>query len=600
MKLISILLISFTVALAEEAVQTDWSGGIHSGGAVAEWATFFAESSGISTSAVPGILSLSSIPLTTALETVVDDFLPLSRLAAGDLNGDGFADLVGTSLVSGHVHWFQNTDGEGWITVPLEGDFSGALGCDICDIDGDGYPDVIGAVEEPDMIVYWKNDGGSGPGGNPIVVDSLFPGAHCVVGCDADGDGMNDIIGAANECDQIAVWYNLGGDSFEKVIIDPDFEGTQSVSAGDIDGDGLVDVAGASMDLAEFAWWENPGNRSDSWLKASIAGGMTYAHHAVVVDINGDEFADLLATSFGQEKILWYENNGTGSSWEPHTIAPALQGAVTAVAADFDGDGDMDAAGAGWGINRLMWYENTDGIGENWRPRLVAAGFKGAWALVSGDFDNNGRLELAAGGDVLGGTGPSHGVSLFDLCEFGSSGFLTGSVLDTQESPCWAGFEFEAEKPAGTDIVFYWKSSNDPGNMGEWIGPFTTWTELSGELYRYVQYKVEFTSDDVLVSPVLFDISLYWDPNGINHGDTSGNPTVFLEENPVFSGNVHLLLPEGGTEVTILDTSGRRVGSGNSHEPGERMDFGCLPAGAYLVRAMNNSGNESVLKMLVL
>lgn len=602
MKSIMFMFACCAVISAGEAVQTDWSGGVSLESVVTEWGNVFSESQGISSTAVPGIICLTSTPFSSPIESVVNGAMPLSGMDAGDLDGDGFVDLVGASLVTDHVTWFKNLNGSSWLSVPLAGSFDGALGCSISDVDGDGHPDVLGGMDGPDMVVLWKNTDGSGPAGEPLVIDPLFPGVHCVIGCYVDDDGMMDIMGAANQCDQIAVWYNLGNDTWEKVVIDSTFTGTQSVSPGDFDGDGDLDAVGAALGLDEFAWWENPGNRTDPWEKHLVADGMTYAHHVTAVDMNEDGLMDVLGAVYGAAEIIWWENDGsTPIAWEAHTIAPNLTGTLTAIPADFDGDGDLDVAGTSWLLDRVMWYENIDGSGENWQNRIVEYSFNGAWPLACGDFTNNGRLQLAAGADVLTSPGTSHGVSVFDLCGFNCQGTLISAILDTEETPHWASFQFQNEVPSGTLMQFYWRSSNDYENMGDWIGPYTDCANLSGELFRYAQYKIKISATGALYSPILYDISLYWDPTGLTENSGDSENLVLLTHNPSCSGSVQLVTAEGCGQVliTLMDLSGRLIDSRHVYETGKSISFGPVPAGTYLVRAA--SGNrESAFKVLVL
>ncbi len=604
MRWISFLLAFTSLVIAGEALQTDWSGGVCSESVVTGWEDSFAGSQDVSSAAIPGQICLASIPYSSFLEEEVNSDLPLAGMDAGDLDGDGFVDLVGASVVTDHVTWLRNMGNGSWSSIPLTGSFQGALGCCISDVDGDGYPDVVGGMEEPDMVVLWKNTSGNGPDGDPVVVDSLFPGVHGVIGSDIDGDGMMDIMAAGNQCNQIAVWYNHGSDTFEKFVIDSTFTGTQSVSTGDFDGDGDLDAVGAALGLGEFAWWENPGNRTDPWQKHLVASGMIAAHHVVAVDINKDGLTDVLGSSFGLKRITWWENDGsTPPAWEPHTVASGLTGVLTAIPADFDGDGDMDIAGAGWVLDRVMWYENTDGTGENWQPRTVATGFNGAWPLASGDFSSNGRLQLAAGADVLTGPGTSHGVSIYDLCGFSDDGYLISTIFDTAEDPQWSSFQFLGEKPPGTSLEFYWKSSNDSANMGDWIGPFSYWSELSGDIYRYVQYKVEMSTTDSLSSPILHDISFYWDPSGISDSGDNSSPLVLCLENPASSGSVFLSVAEKCSslqvEIVLSNIAGRIIDSYPAAEAGVTVTFDQLPAGAYLIKATSGC-QESTCKVLVL
>lgn len=570
-----------------DAVQTDWSAG-ETSGIVDFWGSGFSSSGTVSHLAVPGQICLGSVPLTSCVETVVDDDLSLAGMASCDIDGDGLIDLAGASLVDGHVWWFQNQAGGGWISHSLPGSFEGALGCSFFDMDSDGYMDIVGSTCEPDRIVVWMNDSGNCDFSEPVIVAESFPGVHCAVGCFADDDQLPDLLAAGNECNEIAVWYGLGGNQWEKVVIDPSFDGTQSVSPGDFDGDGDTDAVAASLTLGQFAWYENPGNREDPWAKHLVAGNMPGAHHTVAVDMNADGFIDVLGASFSNAKITWWESDGADPpEWTAHTVAPSLTGALTAIPGDFDGDNDLDVAGASWSLDRILWYENTDGEGENWQVRAVKTGFNGAWPVTAGDFDRNGSLDIAAGADVLTGQGPSHGPSVFRVCDFLGSGWLESSVLDTGESPQWSSFHFQGEVPSGCSLSFFWRSSDDAGDLGEWNGPFTSWAELSGAIHRYVQYRVEMEGPGGSLSPVLQEIELFWDPNGTGGQPETGG--IFIPvSSPCRSEPVISVLPsEVDLTLSIMDLSGRLAFSYSGICTGEIHCPAGLSTGLYIIRAIS-------------
>ena len=61
--------------------------------------------------------------------------------------------------------------------------------------------------------------------------------------------------------------------------------------------------------------------------------------------MDGDGDLDVLSASAYDDKIAWYENDGS-QSFTPHTISTAADGAVSVFAADVDGDGDLDVLSA--------------------------------------------------------------------------------------------------------------------------------------------------------------------------------------------------------------------------------------------------------------
>jgi hypothetical protein len=219
----------------------------------------------------------------------------------------------------------------------------------------------------------------------------------------------------------------------------------------------------------------------------------------------------------------------------------------------------------------------------------VADGFNGAWPLAVIDSDGNGRVELAAGADVLSGSGPSHGPAVYDLCSFRDGGSLTGSVLDTGENPCWAAFDWQAASPAGTSVSAWWRSSDDPGDLGTWSGPFSSPSELSGLVHRYVQFRIDMSGGGSALSPVVEELSLVWDPSGIEPGTGQDDLVKLLVANPCPAGFADMEIctgaGSGGALVSIYDIAGRMVWSVTAGEGRVNVRAAGLVPGCYMVRA---------------
>ena len=81
-------------------------------------------------------------------------------------------------------------------------------------------------------------------------------------------------------------------------------------------------------------------------------------------DVDGDGDIDVVSGSLADDKIAWYENDGSSQNFTTHTISTSADGAHSVFVADIDNDGDLDVLSASQKDNKIAWYENSD-------PRVV-------------------------------------------------------------------------------------------------------------------------------------------------------------------------------------------------------------------------------------
>ena len=381
----------------------------------------------------------------------------------GDVNGDGFDDLaVGrwyddTAFVdAGLVHVFHGGTGAlliapDWTTYgSMESDLLGGDLGGNGDVNGDGFGDLV--IAEID----WSNGLGrgqvylgsaSGLGGAPVVTVTSGPNSganmhHATMG-DLDGDGLADAIFGSQGRDTTAGWGwvfvsrgVLGGVPAPAWGMGPpvpyggnELFGSQISPSPDANGDGRAE-------LTIGARWSNVnGYRSgivyqfgpDGTTPSPVPAWLGYGGQPGVAlggarsgmgDIDGDGLDDLLLglpgwtgpSGAGEGRIYLVEGADGGALGSPIWVALGGQAGAElgaqVVTGDFDGDGQADvAAGApGWdGVatdegRALVWYGAGSLPGA---PDLVvqegrAGGRQGA-ALLAADLDGDGYDDLVTG-----------------------------------------------------------------------------------------------------------------------------------------------------------------------------------------------------------
>jgi len=190
-----------------------------------------------------------------------------------------------------------------------------------------------------------------------FTIDDDFDGAWSVHAVDLDGDGDQDVLGAAATADDIAWWRNDGKGVFTKFIVDDDFNNPNYIYTTDLDGDGDQDILGTSELDHDIAWWRNDGE--GGFVRSIIIdrdwkdGGFKSVH-ATDLDRDGDQ--DILAAAWISRETIWGRNDGEGVFTEVIIDTVAVSSIYVS---DFDGDGDQDILGGG---EFVVWWRN-DGKG---------------------------------------------------------------------------------------------------------------------------------------------------------------------------------------------------------------------------------------------
>ncbi|MDB5336932.1 MAG: cadherin domain protein [Planctomycetaceae bacterium] len=285
---------------------------------------------------------------------------------------------------------------------------------------------------------------------NPIVSTGVFAapldvtlgadGADSVFAADIDGDGDMDLLSASVNDDKIA-WYENDGTplngGWANHPISLAANAAEAVYAIDLDGDGDMDVISASRYDDKLAWYENDGTPAvGAWTEHSISTAVNGANSLSSADIDGDGDIDVLATAAYGSSVYWFENNGS-QAFTLHLVTSAASEAISVTAADIDHDGDMDIISASNGDDKVNWYENNGG--QSFTTRSISTLSNGPQSVFVADIDRDGDQDVAVvsfsdnqlawyenDGTPANGTWPAHSVTT----TLGGPTFVSGGDLD--------------------------------------------------------------------------------------------------------------------------------------------------------------------------
>ncbi|MCA9492558.1 MAG: VCBS repeat-containing protein, partial [Myxococcales bacterium] len=367
-----------------------------------------------------------------------------SALASGDVNGDGYSDVLvgrpGTANETGGRAMLYLGSATGLATSPawnqtgprsFEAGFGSGVA--VLDVDGDGYDDaVVGEPmgwgydsHDPTLRVYFGSAGGlrTNAGWSQVETSRYAWGSFVASAGDVNGDGYGDVL-VGDAWSVLELFLGRpGGLGPSAVWSTTDF--AEGGAAGDLNGDGYGDLW-----LAEHPAL---GTHGEVHL-GSPAGAGPLVHSSDVPgprgaagDVNGDGYDDLIAGG----SLLYGGPSGV-------VPAPGQQGdfrTAVAAAGDVNGDGydDLIVGDEDWrngergeggaflllgspaGYGAPAWHDESDQTGYQEQDPLSGGSWYqnvGYGSVVSsaGDVDGDGFDDIVVGAPWYGN---DHGGSAF-------------------------------------------------------------------------------------------------------------------------------------------------------------------------------------------
>jgi hypothetical protein len=332
-----------------------------------------------------------------------------NAIEAGDIDGDGDIDLAVSSFWDKTVRWYENAPGG--LAIPGAFDEHTAHqstlsrypeAVTLADMNEDGDLDVVVAFDDwvshwEDLVSWFENDGSTIPGFTVRVVSWITDGPVSVAIADINDDGNLDVVSSSLFNDTV-YWYESSGGlspTFVTHTILDYGNDPMSVWPADLANNGTIDVAVGYRGDDTMTWfWNDGADPTPDFSSIEISYATDGPRGVTAADIDRDGLLDLVCAAENGDAVSWLRNDGV-SMWVEHMIDATADGASWVRTVDLDRDGDIDVLGALTENDSAVWYENFGGAIPTWRATVMPALMEGPRAMVPGDFDRDGDLDVA-------------------------------------------------------------------------------------------------------------------------------------------------------------------------------------------------------------
>ena len=404
-----------------------------------------------------------------------------SALASGDVDGDGRADMVAVSpsgglylsLNSGTYPTFGSAVQIGWSGW---NNFSRLY---LADVNGDGYADLVGITRGGAVYLYQNQPGARQPFINGALIAGGWNAYPALTVADVDGDGRADVVSIDGNG---VLWLMHNTGSASKVFAAPQAVGTgwggyNRIVATDIDLDGRADLL-ATTPAGQLWLAPATGSATAPFGSASLVGssgwqGFDRLLPATVPVPRHQESADLYAT------------NSAGALFDAPNASPPTPFPVPSTVSSADwsqydvlGLGDVRGSGRDDAFvrtpaGRAYLYANSgDAAHPYGSATYVGSGWQAYDRILVGDVTNDGFADIVARTPagalwLYRNTGYGH---FYPALQIGHSGWQNFATMTLADATGDGRDDLVVSTSAGVLLVY--------PNTGNASRPFATGTAI--------------------------------------------------------------------------------------------------------------------------
>lgn len=309
-------------------------------------------------------------------------------IATGDLNGDGYDDIVATKTTTNSARVLIN-DGDGTFAAVTNYGVNGvpydvALG----EFRFAGRKDIVVVGNNLKMSVLL----GNGDGTFAAKVDYNCNGCYGVATGDFNGDGKDDIAVSRFAGDKMGIFINNGLGVFAAPIVEyASGVGPYDIAVGDFRNTGVKDIVTANYTDGSISVFLGVGDGTFGAKTDYAAGG--HCWRVATGDTRGTGVIDIAATNNSDDDMSVFLGVGDGSFGAKTDYATG-SGAYGIAFGDFRNTGKYDIVVDAYNDNKINVFLG-DGLG-GFAAKVEYVTDLNPLGVAVGDFRNNNVNDIAA------------------------------------------------------------------------------------------------------------------------------------------------------------------------------------------------------------
>ena len=176
-----------------------------------------------------------------------------------------------------------------------------------------------------------------------------------------------------------------------------------NIASGLIDNDAFPDIA-VSTTLGNSVYWlKNDGSGVFTLQSTEISSTLNSAGGVAIADLNNDGFNDVVTTSYNDNRIVWFANDGLGNFGTEQLISSTITGPSQVYVRQIDGNSTPDVTVSSYTGNEVVWFSN-DGSGNFGAKNIIDNTIASPGAYAVKDIDNDGDIDAVIANSVAYGT----------------------------------------------------------------------------------------------------------------------------------------------------------------------------------------------------